>query len=171
MTVVLDETDHKILGLLQRDARMTNAAIASQVGLSGPSVFERIRKLEQRGVIQGYTVRVDAAALGRPMTAFIRITAAFDRRYEAGVRAISEDPDVLECYNVAGEDCFILKTKCGTPSDLENLLVRIRSRITVTSSVTMIALSALKEGGPIRAAADEGPSVRGKATRANRKRT
>lgn len=152
MTAALDHTDRQILDLLQRDARMTNAAIAAQVGLTGPSVFERIRKLEQRGVIRGYTVTLDSGALGRPMTAFIRITAAFDGRYDAGVKAISQDPDVLECYNVAGEDCFILKTQCGSPSDLEALLGRIRSRITVLRSVTMIALSALKEHGPIHAA-------------------
>ncbi|HET7011869.1 MAG TPA: Lrp/AsnC family transcriptional regulator [Anaerolineales bacterium] len=153
MAASLDATDHKILELLQQDARMTNAAIAAKVGLTGPSVFERIRKLEQRGVIQGYTVRVDAAALGRPMTAFIRITAAYDDRYAAGVKAIIGDPDVLECYNVAGEDCFILKTKCSTPRDLEDLLVRIRNRMTVLNSVTSIALSALKEDGSLRAAA------------------
>jgi len=153
VSTVLDAIDHKILDLLQRDARMTNAALAAQVGLKAPSVFERIRKMEQRGVIQGYTIRVDPSALGKPMTAFIRITTAFDKRYDTGVRAISEDPDILECYNVAGEDCFILKTRCGSPGELESLLARIRSRITVLSSVTMIALSALKENGPIRASA------------------
>ncbi len=149
MAPQLDETDCKILDLLQRDARMTNAAIAAEVGMTAPSVFERIRKLEQRGVIRGYTVKIDPAALGKPMTAFIRITAAFDERYDTGVKAISEDPEVLECYNVAGEDCFILKTKCGSPSDLEGLLGRIRSRLTVLRSVTMIALAALKENAPL----------------------
>jgi Lrp/AsnC family leucine-responsive transcriptional regulator len=94
------------------------------------------------------------------MTAFIRITAAFDERYETGLQAISQDPEVLECYNVAGEDCFILKTQCGSPSDLEALLGRIRSRMTVLRSVTMIALSALKEHGPIHAASSpmQGPA-------------
>jgi Lrp/AsnC family leucine-responsive transcriptional regulator len=87
------------------------------------------------------------------MTAFIRLTTAFDKRYQAGMKALGEDPDVLECYNVAGEDCFILKTRCASPADLEGLLGRIRSRLTVLSSVTMIALSALKENGPIRASA------------------
>ena len=145
----LDDIDRQILDLLQRDARMTNAAIAAEVGLTAPSVFERVRKLEQRGVIQGYTINIDPAALGKPMTAFIRISAAFDERYEAGVRAISEDPEVLECYSVAGEDCFILKTKCGSPSELESLLGRIRNHLTVLRSVTMIALSARKENAPL----------------------
>jgi Lrp/AsnC family leucine-responsive transcriptional regulator len=148
-TAQLDDIDRQILHLLQREARMTNAAIAAEVGLTGPSVFERIRKLEQRGVIRGYTINIDPAALGKPMTAFIRLTAAFDERYDAGIKAIGEDPDVLECYNVAGEDCLVLKIKCGGPSDLEGLLGRIRSRLTVQRSVTMIALRALKENAPL----------------------
>jgi Lrp/AsnC family leucine-responsive transcriptional regulator len=145
----LDDIDRHILDLLQRDARMTNAAIAAEVGLTGPSVFERVRKLEQRGVIRGYTIKIDPAALDKPMTAFIRLTAAFDERYAAGIKSVSEDPDVLECYSVAGEDCLILKTRCGSPSDLENLLGRIRSVLTVQRSVTMIALRALKENAPL----------------------
>ncbi|HTP11606.1 MAG TPA: Lrp/AsnC family transcriptional regulator [Anaerolineae bacterium] len=148
-TAQLDDIDRQILDLLQRDARITNAAIAAEVGLTAPSVFERVRKLEQREVIQGYTINIDPAALGKPMTAFIRLTAAFDDRYDAGVKAVSEDPDVLECYNVAGEDCLVLKIKCGSPSDLERLLGRIRSRLTVQRSVTMIALRALKENAPL----------------------
>lgn len=149
MSAQLDDIDRRILDLLQRDARMTNAAIAAEVGLTAPSVFERVRKLEQRGVISGYTVKIDPAALDKPLTAFIRLTAAFDERYESGLRTISEDPDVLECYAVAGEDCLVLKTRCGSPSDLENLLGRIRSCITVQRSVTMIALRALKENAPL----------------------
>ena len=149
MPAILDDTDRKILDLLQREARMTNAAIAAEVGLTAPSVYERIRKLEQRGVIRGYTINVDPTTVGRPLTAFIRLTAAFDDKYGLGVQAISQDPDVLELYNVAGEDCFIIKTRLDTPEALEALLHRIRSHITVQRSVTMIALSALKEAGPL----------------------
>jgi Lrp/AsnC family leucine-responsive transcriptional regulator len=149
MAAVLDEIDRKILDLLQRDARMTNAAIAAQVGLTAPSVFERIRKLEQRGVIRGYKAILDAAAVGRQLTAFTRLTVTYDDRYTAGVEAISRDPDVLECYHVAGEDCLIVKTKVASPADLEGLLKRIRSRITVQRSVTMIALAVIKEEAPL----------------------
>jgi Lrp/AsnC family leucine-responsive transcriptional regulator len=149
MASVLDEIDRKILDLLQRDARMTNAAIAAQVGLSAPSVFERIRKLEQRGVIRGYKAILDAAALGRPLTAFTRLTIAYDDRCAAGMEAISRDPDVLECYCVAGEDCLIVKTKVASPADLDSLLKRIRGQITVQRSVTMIALTVIKEDAPL----------------------
>ncbi len=165
MALQLDETDRKILDLLQRDARMTNAALAAEVGLTAPSVFERVRKLEQRGVIRGYTINIDPAALGKPLTAFIRLVAACDERYNSGIKAISEDPDVLECYNVAGEDCLVLKIKCGSPSDLESLLGRIRSRLTVQRSVTMIALRALKEDAPLNVLPrTEKPAARRAAT-------
>jgi Lrp/AsnC family leucine-responsive transcriptional regulator len=106
-------------------------------------------------VIRGYTVEVDPDALGKPLTAFIRLTAAYDDRHAAGVEAIAADPDVLECYSVAGEDCFIIKTRVDSPGALEALIHRIRARMTVLRSVTMIALSAIKEGGPLTASAPE----------------
>jgi Lrp/AsnC family leucine-responsive transcriptional regulator len=153
MNAPLDDIDRKILALLQGDARLTNAAIAAEVNLTAPSVYDRIRKLEQRGVITGYTVRVNPAALGRTLTAFIRITAAFDAKHDSGIKSISQDPDVLECYSVAGEDCFIIKTRVSGPDELQALINRIRTHITVLRSVTMIAMSALKEDAPLHTAA------------------
>lgn len=166
-TLQLDDIDRKILDLLQRDARMTNAAVAAEVGMTAPSVFERIRKLEQRGVIRGYVAQIDPATLGKSMTAFIRLTAAFDEKYDAGLKAISCDPDVLECYSLAGEDCIILKTRVSDPTELSGLLNRIRSQVTVQRSITMIALSALKENAPlnVRPTADQ-PATRRSAARA-----
>ncbi len=145
----LDEVDRKILALLQRDGRMTNAAIGAEVGLTAPSVFERVRKLEQRGVIRGYSALVDAGALGKTLTALIRLTVQADEKYDRGMRVIAADPDVLEMYSVAGEDCLIIKTKVASPAELEALIRRIRSMITVQRSVTMIALSTLKENAPV----------------------
>ncbi len=171
MAASLDEIDRKILALLQREARMTNAAIAAEVGLTAPSVFERIRKLEQRGVIRGYTVNVDPAALGRPLTAFIRLTLAFDEKHDPGIRAVSRDPEVLECYTVAGEDCLIVKTKVADPSQLEALIKRIRSQITVLHSTTMIALSAWKENGPLNVAEAAPPAQANAKNHARRKST
>ncbi len=167
MTTQIDDIDRQILDLLQHDARMTNAAIAAEVGLTAPSVFERIRKLEQRGVICGYTINLDPAALGKTMTAFIRVTAAFDEKYDAGIMAISQDPDVLECYGVAGEDCLIVKTVVSDPGELNALLHRIRGHVSVQHSVTMIALRALKENAPLNVRPKTAPAIakraRGKA--------
>ena len=158
----MDSTDRHILDLLQQDARMTNAVIAERVKLTASSVFERVRKLQEQGVIQRYTIQVDPTALGKPLTAFIRLTVAYDERQAAGVAALQDDPDVLECYSVAGEDCYILKTRVGSPGELEALILRIRGRLTVLRSVTMIALSAIKEGGALSAAESAESKVRGK---------
>jgi Lrp/AsnC family leucine-responsive transcriptional regulator len=165
MTAQLDDIDRQILDLLQRDARMTNAALAAEVGLTAPSVFERIRKLEQRGVIRGYTITIDPAALGKTMTAFIRVTAAFDGKYNAGIAAISQDADVLECYGVAGEDCLIIKTVVSDPSELNALLHRIRGHVSVQHSVTMIALRALKESAPLNVLSKAAKPAAAKRTR------
>jgi|SRR5579859_638644 len=158
----MDTTDLKILDLLQQDARMTNADIAEQVNLTASSVYERVRKMQEQGVIQRYTIQVDPGALGKPLTAFIRLTVAYDERQAAGVAALRDDPDVLECYSVAGEDCYIIKTRVGSPGELEALIHRIRGRLTVLRSVTMIALSAIKEGGALAAAEGAGARARSK---------
>ncbi|MBL8045280.1 MAG: Lrp/AsnC family transcriptional regulator [Anaerolineales bacterium] len=149
MFPALDDTDRQILELLQKDARLTNAELGKEVGLSAPSVFERVKKLEQRGVIEGYTVRVNPTALGRPLTAFIRLTLGFDEKHDAGLHSIAQDPEVLEAYDIAGEDCLIVKTRVAGPEQLHALLSRIRSKVTVTRSVTMIVMSTLKENGPL----------------------
>ncbi|MBM4422167.1 MAG: Lrp/AsnC family transcriptional regulator [Chloroflexi bacterium] len=167
-TVALDETDLKIIELLQQDARMTNAAVAAAVGLSAPSVFERIRKLEQRRVIQRYTVTVDPVALGKTLTAFIRITVAYDEKHDPGIEAISRDPDVLELYSVAGEDCFIIKTRVGSADELQAVINRIRAQVTILRSVTMIALSTLKENAPISTAPPNGKAKTKTPTRTRR---
>ena len=158
----MDATDRHILDLLQQDARMTNAEIAERVKLTASSVFERVRKLQEQGIIQRYTIQVDPAALGKPLTAFIRLTVAYDERQTAGVAALIDDPDVLECYSVAGEDCYILKTRVSSPGELEALIHRIRGRLTVLRSVTMIALSAIKEGGALSAAEPQESKARNK---------
>jgi Lrp/AsnC family leucine-responsive transcriptional regulator len=159
MTIVLDDTDRKILTLLQENAHLTNAALGEAVGLSAPSVFERIRKLEQRGVIRGYKAQVDATAIGRPLTAFIRLTLAYDDKHDQGFRAISADPDVLEAYELAGEDCLIVKTRLANTDELHTLLHRIRAHVTVLRSVTMIGLQALKEDGPLNVAPASAPGA------------
>jgi len=145
----LDDTDRKIIELLQVDGRMTHAALGAAVGMTAPSVFERVRKLEQRGVIKGYSAIIDPAAVGKPLTAFIRLTTTDDDRYDEGIQSLRDDPDILECFHVAGEDCFLIKTKVHDPGELEDILRRIRTLITVQRSVTMIAISTVKEHGAV----------------------
>jgi Lrp/AsnC family leucine-responsive transcriptional regulator len=126
---MLDPTDLKILGLLEKDARLSNQAIGEAVGLTASSVFERVKKLEKKGVIRGYAALVDPAAVGRPIAADI-------------CRA---EPEVLECHHVAGEDCYILKVRTESPQGLERLVERLRRESEVQRSVTAIVFSTAKE--------------------------
>ena len=148
---MIDEADRKILGLLQTNARLTNAELAEAVGMNASSVFERVKKLERRGVITGYVATVDAEKIGKPLLAFMRLTIEteaqqdFDTTHDQVLRTCLAEPDILECHNVAGEDCFIVKMRAGGPKQLESLLSKIRRQTRSSRSVTNIVLSTYKE--------------------------
>jgi Lrp/AsnC family leucine-responsive transcriptional regulator len=114
MATGLDRVDRDILRLLREDGRMSHAAIAKTVGLSGPAVHDRVRKLEQKGVIAGYSAIFDPEALGRFHVAFVMITLSEGNEFAADdpiVTRICEEPDVLEFHRIAGEDCYLIKTR------------------------------------------------------------
>jgi Lrp/AsnC family leucine-responsive transcriptional regulator len=144
MATGLDRVDRDILRLLREDGRMSHAAIAKTVGLSGPAVHDRVRKLEQKGVIAGYSAIFDPEALGRFHVAFVMITLSEGNEFAADdpiVTRICEEPDVLEFHRIAGEDCYLIKTRTATNKDLEQLLRRIRSIRGVARTRTTMALS------------------------------
>ncbi|MDQ3645427.1 MAG: Lrp/AsnC family transcriptional regulator [Actinomycetota bacterium] len=144
MAAGLDRVDRQILELLRSDGRMAHAAIAKQVNLSGPAVHERVRKLEERGIIKGYTVVLDPEQLDRPHVAFALVTVSEGNEFaddKSIVNQICSEPDVLEFHRVAGEDCYLIKARTATNKDLENLLRRIRSIRGVARSRTTIVLS------------------------------
>lgn len=144
MAAGLDRVDRKILALLRQDGRMSHAAIAKSVGLSGPAVHERVRKLEQRGIIAGYSAVLDPESLGKHHVAFVMVTLSAGNEFAADdpiVATICEEPDVLEFHRIAGEDCYMLKTRTSTNKDLEQLLRRIRSIHGVARTRTTIVLS------------------------------
>lgn len=144
MAAGLDPIDRKILRFLREDGRMSHAAIAKEVGLSGPAVHERVRKLEQRGVIAGYTALLDPDTLGRPHVAFTLVTLAPGNETavdEPIVARICDEPDVLEFHRIAGEDCYLVKIRAATNKDLEKLLRRIRSIPGVARTRTTLVLS------------------------------
>jgi len=147
---MIDNIDRQIVTLLQTDARLSNAALAEKVGLTTSTVHERVKKLEKRGIIKGYVAVADAEALGKPMTAFIRLTVGADstdyiESKKSVLTVCRDEPDVLECHAVAGEDCYILKVRAASPGDLENLIERIRSNARVSRTTTNIVFSTLKE--------------------------
>jgi Lrp/AsnC family transcriptional regulator, leucine-responsive regulatory protein len=144
MAAALDVIDRQILQLLREDGRMAHAAIAKEVGLSGPAVHERVRKLEQRGLIAGYTAVLDPEGLDRSHVAFVLVTLSEGDEFAADdpiVARICDEPDVLEFHRVAGEDCYLIKMRTATNKDLERLLRRIRSIRGVARTRTTIVLS------------------------------
>ncbi|HMQ50727.1 MAG TPA: Lrp/AsnC family transcriptional regulator [Anaerolineae bacterium] len=145
----MDEIDRRIIELLQKDGRLSNAALAEQVGLTTSTVHERVRKLERKGIIKGYVAVVDPEALGKPITAFLRLSVGATDEYVVSKNRIREtclaEPDVIECHGVAGEDCYVLKVRVANPQELERLIERIRSQGRIARSVTSIVLTTFKE--------------------------
>ncbi|QSQ21204.1 Lrp/AsnC family transcriptional regulator [Pyxidicoccus parkwayensis] len=147
----LDELDIRIIDLLQRDGRATQLELSRSVGLSQPAVAERIRKLEERGVITGYSARVDAAKLGKDITAFIGVSIEHPKYFENFAKKVLALPDVLECHRVAGQDSYILKVKTANTKTLDSLLVEtLRTIAGVTRTQTTIVLSSIKEDTHVR---------------------
>lgn len=154
----MDAIDHRIVQRLQEDGRATQLELARLVGLSQPSVAERIRKLEERGVIRGYTAKVDATQLGKDITAFVGVGIEHPRHFDAFTHAVLGLDDVLECHRVAGEDSFLLKVKTANPRTLDDLLVaQLRTLPGVTRTHTTIVLRSIKEETLIRVAHEPAP--------------
>jgi Lrp/AsnC family leucine-responsive transcriptional regulator len=120
-TRLLDPIGWRLIAALQEDARLSYSELGVRVGLSPPAVAERIRRLEEAGIITGYRAQVDAAKLGLPITAYIRCTSP-GPQIGAIARAASE---VLECHRVTGSDAFILKVVVASIAHLEALIDRL----------------------------------------------
>jgi Lrp/AsnC family leucine-responsive transcriptional regulator len=147
---MIDEIDSQIILLLQEDARLSNGAIAEQIGIPSSTVHDRIKKLERKKVIKKYVAVVDAEKIGKPITAFIRLTVGMTSQgyiasKESVIAVCQNESDVLECHGVAGEDCYILKVRVANPKELEKLIERIRSQAEISRSITSIVLSTFKE--------------------------
>jgi Lrp/AsnC family leucine-responsive transcriptional regulator len=143
---MINELDAHIMTILQRNSRTSNAEIARQVGLAPSAVFERIRKLEEKGIVQGYTTRIDPHAVGLGLVAFTFVRSN-DR--PGGIRTaelLAEIPEVLEVHHVAGEDCFLVKVRAPDTEALGRLLRERLGKIsTITSTRTTIVLESVKE--------------------------
>lgn len=150
MFAVLDERDLDIIGALQDDARATYADIARRVGLSPSSVHDRVRKLEQSGVVRAYRAEVDPQALGLFVTALVSIMPLDPKQPDDLADNILEFSEIEDCYSVAGDENYILKVRTRTTADLEDLLRRLREKANVHTRTTVV-LSIPFEGRPITA--------------------
>jgi Lrp/AsnC family leucine-responsive transcriptional regulator len=140
----LDATGHKILAALQREGRMPFSELGRRVGLSAPAVAERVRRMEDVGLISGWRALVDRGRLGWTMTAFMRITCPGEH-YQAVRRLALDLPEVIDCHHVTGEDCFFVKLAVGSVDHLEQVIDRFRD---VGRTVSSIALSTIVEDKP-----------------------
>jgi Lrp/AsnC family leucine-responsive transcriptional regulator len=141
----MDDIDRMILAYIQKSGRDPFATIGAGVGLSASAAHERVRRLEARGAIRGWAARVDPAAAGLPVLAFVFV--AVDRDGEAGLVATAcARPEVLEVHHVTGEWSYLLKLRCASIAALETLLREvIKPHGAAVRSHTIVALSSPKE--------------------------
>jgi Lrp/AsnC family leucine-responsive transcriptional regulator len=139
--VELDAIDLQILSILQEHGRIAHVKLGEQVGLSAPSVIERVKKLEDNGIITGYHAAVDAKRLGKDVTAFIGVSIGHPRTVGLFEQTVDLLDDVLECHHVTGEYTVLLKVKTRNTSTLEELIRTIRLIEGVARTETMVVLS------------------------------
>lgn len=130
----LDSVNRRLLSELRDNPRLPMAALARRVGMSSPAVTERVRRLEEAGVIRGFRLDLDPAGLGLPLTAYIRI------RPNAGrlpmVAALADAiPEVVECHRITGDDCFIVKVHFPSMDQLDRILDRFLAHGATTTSI------------------------------------
>jgi len=144
----VEDLDLRIVALLARDGRMSFTDLGKATGLSTSAVHQRVKRLEQRGVITGYAASVDHDQLGQPLTAFISIRPIDPSQPDdcpERLRAVSE---IESCWSVAGDESYILKVRVGAPTDLEVLLARVRAAANVSTRTTIV-LSTPYESRPV----------------------
>jgi len=132
----IDKTDHILLSALQDDARASYAELGRRVGLTPPAVAERVRRLEQSGVISGYHAQVDLKKAGYGLVAFIRLSSAPELAKQLG-RVAAETPEVLEFHHVTGTEGYILKAAARSIEHLESVIVRLLPYGQTTTSIVL----------------------------------
>ncbi len=119
---MLDTNDYKIIAKLMANARVTWAELGAVLGLSAPAAAERVRKLEERGVIRGYAALVDPDAVGCGLAALVAVTLERPEHRAPFLAKVAAMPEILECHHTAGDDDYILKIRCAGPRHLERLI-------------------------------------------------
>jgi len=142
---MLDDSDIQILKTLQINGRTKRNELAEQVGLSVPSVSERLKKLEDNKIIEGYYAKVSKQAFGLDIVAFILVIMDSSKHYKDLIKHVDKHPSILECHSVLGEGSHLLKVVVKNTEALEKLLSEIQTWLGVTSTKTTYVLSTLKE--------------------------
>lgn len=143
----MEDIDREIVRLLARDGRMSFTDLGRSTGLSVSAVHQRVRRLEQRGVIRGYRAHLDTDAIGLPLTAFVSIKPIDPSAPDDAPERLAGLEQIEACHSVAGDESYILKVRVATPTDLEVLLQDIRAAANVATRTTVV-LSTPFEGRP-----------------------
>lgn len=156
---MIDDIDRRMLQILQQDARTPNAEVARQLGMAPSAIFERLKKLEARGIITGYESRLAPKTLGLGLLCFMTVRADEPAGAVETGRRLTQLPEVQEVHHIAGEDCYLVKLRCADTEDLARILrERIGAIPTVRSTRSTIVLNTLKESAQLplgRAAGSE----------------
>ena len=141
----MDITDYKIINILQEDGRISMKDLGKIVGLTSPAVSERVKRLEESGVIQGYKAIVNPDKLGRVIKSFINI-ALPSKNYQDFIEYAQNDKRIVECHHITGEDCLLLKVIVKDMYDLEQVIDKIKQ---VGKTKTSVILSTIIESKSI----------------------
>ena len=144
----MEELDRRIISLLCEDGRMSFADIARETGLSTSALHQRVRRLEQRGVLTGYRAEVDYRSIGLPLTAFVSLTPIDPAAPDDVPDRLAGIAEIESCWSVAGAQAYILKVRVVEPADLEDLLARIRSAANVSTQTTIVLSTAFENRPP-----------------------
>ena len=144
----MEDLDQRIVSLLAADGRMSFTDLGKATGLSTSAVHQRVKRLEQRGLISGYGAWLDHAQLGKPLTAFISIRPIDPSQPDDSPERLREIVEIESCWSVAGDESYILKVRVATPTDLEALLARVRAAANVSTRTTIV-LSTPYENRPV----------------------
>ena len=142
----MDTLDRKALAHLMRRGRATWAELGQLLGLSAPATADRVRKLEEKGIIRGYAALPNAEALGYSLVAYVFVTLGSPRKRSAFLHAIEKLEEVSECHHIAGDDDYLLKIRCRGTRDLDRLLAReLKDKLAVARTRTTVVLATSKD--------------------------
>jgi Lrp/AsnC family leucine-responsive transcriptional regulator len=145
----MEKLDRRILALLARDGRMSYTDIGKETGLSTSAAQQRVRRLEQRGVIKGYTAILDSAELGLMITAFVAVKPFDPGQADDAPDRLQGIEEIISCYSVAGDASYLLKVQVQSMAHLEALLARIRSAGKVSTHTTTVLSIPYEDRPPI----------------------
>jgi Lrp/AsnC family transcriptional regulator, leucine-responsive regulatory protein len=144
----VEDIDRKILSLLSRSGRMSFTDLSRETGLSVSATHQRVRRLERRGVIRGYSAVIDPADAGLPLTAFVSIKPFDPAAPDDTAARLAHLAAIEACHSVAGEENYILKVRVASPADLENLLQKIRTAASVSTRTTIVLSTPYENRAP-----------------------